>query len=39
MNPATRVQTLDEAACILHGANTFVKSGHPTILLLAVDKL
>ena len=38
MNIATKVQTLDEAVCILHSANTLEKSMHPTIFLLTMGK-
>ena len=35
---ATRVQTLDEAVCISHSANTFGKSINPLILPSAMGK-
>ena len=38
MDMVTRVQNLDEAACISHSVNTFGKGTYPTILPPAMDK-
>ena len=38
MKTVTRVQILDEAACISHSTNIFGKDMNPTIIPPAMDK-